>query len=130
MNMSYKSIVVTRRGGPEVLQIVENELREPASLPIEIRSEATKIVSYGFSLPGGDQLIALWTDGVAVENDPGVEATVILQKAPAQTVMATDVLSGLEQEMLTDQENGDLVIRGLLVKDCPIVLRLTGLPSP
>ena len=103
---------------------------EPASLPIEIRSEATKIVSYGFSLPGGDQLIALWTDGVAVENDPGVEATVILQKAPAQTVMATDVLSGLEQEMLTDQENGDLVIRGLLVKDCPIVLRLTGLPSP
>ena len=29
--MKYKSIVVTQRGGPEVLQIVENELREPGS---------------------------------------------------------------------------------------------------
>jgi len=55
---------------------------------------------------------------------------VILQKPPAQTVTATDVLSGLEQEMLTDTEDGDLVIRGLLVKDCPIVLRFSGIPSP
>lgn len=33
--MRYKSIVVTRRGGPEVLQIVENDLRE--LLPGEVR---------------------------------------------------------------------------------------------
>ena len=29
--MKYKSVVVTKRGGPEVLKIVENDLREPAA---------------------------------------------------------------------------------------------------
>jgi len=43
MNMSYKSIVVTRRGGPEVLQIVENELREPATGEARIRILATPV---------------------------------------------------------------------------------------
>ena len=103
---------------------------EPASLPMEIQSEATNIVSYGFSLPDGDRLIALWTDGVAIENDPGIEATLILQNVSARAVTATDILSGLEQELLTDLEDGDLVIRRLRVKDCPIILRFKGVPSP
>ena len=29
--MKYKSVVVTKRGGPDVLQIIENDLREPAA---------------------------------------------------------------------------------------------------
>ena len=29
--MKYKSVVATKRGGPEVLQVVENELRAPDS---------------------------------------------------------------------------------------------------
>ncbi|HUW95526.1 MAG TPA: medium chain dehydrogenase/reductase family protein [Anaerolineae bacterium] len=41
--MSYKSIVVTRRGGPEVLQIVENELREPATGEARIRILAVPV---------------------------------------------------------------------------------------
>ena len=27
--MSYQSVVITRKGGPEVLQVAENPLREP-----------------------------------------------------------------------------------------------------
>ena len=33
--MQYKSVVVTKRGGPEAVQIVENDLRDP--LPGEAR---------------------------------------------------------------------------------------------
>jgi hypothetical protein len=29
--MKYKSVVVTKRGGPEFLKIVENELRAPSA---------------------------------------------------------------------------------------------------
>ena len=42
--MSYKSIVVTERGGPEVLQVVENDLREPTSGEARIRIQATPVV--------------------------------------------------------------------------------------
>ncbi|MBN1312952.1 MAG: zinc-binding dehydrogenase [Anaerolineae bacterium] len=41
--MKYKSIVATRRGGPEVLQIVENELRPPAAGEVRIKTLATSV---------------------------------------------------------------------------------------
>lgn len=42
-NVTYKSIVVTRRGGPEALQIVENELRAPAPGEARIRILVTPV---------------------------------------------------------------------------------------
>jgi NADPH:quinone reductase-like Zn-dependent oxidoreductase len=41
--MTYKSVVATRRGGPEVLQIVENELRAPVAGEARIRVLATGV---------------------------------------------------------------------------------------
>lgn len=98
---------------------------KPIDLPIEIQSEATNIKSYSFSLSNGDKLLALWTDGVAVDNDPGIEATLTLPSFSVQRVMGIDILNGFEQQMITSLEDGNLVIRNLLVKDYPIILRLT-----
>lgn len=38
--------------------------------------------------------------------------------------MGKDVLIGFEQELIIETKNGNLVIRNLLVKDYPIILRL------
>jgi len=103
---------------------------EPASLPIEIQSEATNIRSYSFCLTNGDQLIALWTDGVAVDEDPGVKATLTLPGFSAQEVIGIDVLNGFEQQMITSIENGNPVIRNLLVKDYPIIFRFIAIRYP
>lgn len=97
---------------------------KPVSLPAEMQSEAANIRSYSFSLPNGDKLLALWTDGVAVDDDPDVEATLTFPSFSAQKVTAIDVLNGFEQELVTSIEDGNLVIRDLLVKDYPIILRL------
>ncbi|HKK21275.1 MAG TPA: medium chain dehydrogenase/reductase family protein [candidate division Zixibacteria bacterium] len=35
--MKYKSVVITKKGGPEVLKIVENDLREPDANEVRIR---------------------------------------------------------------------------------------------
>jgi len=94
------------------------------NLPIEIRIEATNIKSYSFSLPDRNNLIALWTDGVAVDDDPGVKATLILPGFSDQWVMGIDVLHGFQQQMITDTEGENLVIRNLMVKDYPIILRI------
>lgn len=98
---------------------------KPTNLPVEIQSEATNIRSYSFSLSNGDKLIALWTDGVAVDDDPGIEASLTLSGFSAQKVVGIDVLHGFGQQMIKDVEDGDLVIHNLLVKDYPIILRLT-----
>ena len=41
--MKYKSIQVTRRGGPEALQVIENELRAPAAGEARIKVEVTHV---------------------------------------------------------------------------------------
>jgi len=41
--MKYKSVVATTRGGPEVLQIAENELRQPAAGEVQIKILATSV---------------------------------------------------------------------------------------
>jgi len=97
---------------------------KPIDLPVEIKSEATNIRSYGFSLPNGDRLLTLWTDGVAVDNDPGVEATVTLFGLSGHKVLAIDILNSFQQELVTSTEDGNLVIQNLLVKDYPIILHL------
>ena len=97
---------------------------EPANLPIQIQSTVTNTVSYTFSLSNGALLIALYTDGAAVDNDPGTPATVTIPGYEGYEVTGIDVLHGFQQQMITSEENGDLVIRDLLLKDYPIILRL------
>ena len=97
---------------------------EPVTLPLQIQTTLTNTVSYTFSLPDGDSLVALWTDSVAIDHDPGVSTTITLPGFSDQSVKAIDVLHGVEQDVITSQDNGNLVIHDLLVKDYPIILRI------
>jgi hypothetical protein len=96
----------------------------PITLPMEIQSTATNLKSYSFSLPDSSYLIAVWTDGIAVDDDPGITTTLVLHGFSDQWVTGIDVLYGFQQQMITDTEDEDLVIRNLMVKDYPIILHL------
>ena len=94
-------------------------------IPVEIQSEAMKVKSYGFSMTNGDKLLAIWSDGVAVDDDPGVSATVTLPGFSGWTATGIDALYDYEQELITTSENGNLVIENFLIKDYPIIIRLS-----
>jgi hypothetical protein len=98
---------------------------KPASLNVEIQSEATNIMSYGFSLPNGNQLIALWTNGIAVDDDPGIPSTLTIPGFTGWKVMGIDILNGFEQELISMSEDGNLLVRDFLLKDYPIIIRLS-----
>jgi len=103
---------------------------EPVSLPVEIQSEATNIRNYSFSLPNGDKLIALWTDGVAVDEDPGVKADIKVSGFTDWNVVGIDTLRSFQQPIVSSSENGDMVIQNIIVRDYPLILRLTTAPEP
>jgi hypothetical protein len=98
---------------------------EPAPLEVQIETEVEDVMSYGFTLPDGDRLFALWTNGVAVEDDPGVPATITFLGDPATSALGLDVLAGFQQSLITERSGSDLVIRDLLVKDYPVFVRLS-----
>ncbi|MFH1424197.1 MAG: family 1 glycosylhydrolase [archaeon] len=97
---------------------------EPMDLPMEIESGATDMRSYAFSLPGGERMVALWTDGVAVDEDPGINANLTISDVTAQEVVGTDTLNDYQQNIIISNENGDLVIQDLIVRDYPLILRV------
>ena len=90
---------------------------------IDIQSSASNVLCYGFDLPDGDKLLALWADGIAVDDDSGVSSTVTFNGDTYQKVIAIDILNSLQQELTTSVENGKLIIQDFLVKDYPIILR-------
>ena len=66
-------------------------------------------------------------DSIAAEYDPGIRATITLPLPQFADYQAAglDVLHGLEQPLLAREEGGNLVIGNLLVKECPILLRVS-----
>jgi len=98
---------------------------EPAELPLTIESEASNIKTYGFTLSNGDKLLAIWTDGAAVDDDPGVPVTLTFPGFSAERVTGFDVLNRFEQQIIMEDGSENLVIHGLLVKDYPILIKFS-----
>jgi hypothetical protein len=93
------------------------------SFPVEATTSAN-VVSYTFTLPSGDRLLAIWNNVDIADEDTTTNATLTFPGLSAQRVTGIDVLNGFEQELITEVENGNLVIRSLLVKDYPIILHI------
>lgn len=99
---------------------------EPADIPISLETTAENVRHYSFVLPDGSRLVALWTNGDAVDADPGINADLTFPGSIAHRVVGIDVFNGFEQEMNIETSGGNLVINNLMIKDYPIFLRLEG----
>ena len=97
---------------------------EPADVDVAVRTKANDVASYAFSTPEGGHLVALWTDGVAVESDPGKKAGVTIAGVDAGSAAGIDILHGYEQPLAAEDSDGSLMIRGLLIKDYPTIIRI------
>jgi len=130
MNLGLDLTVGLAGGDPEQRPTIRNLSTimagaTPISLPIEIQSEVNNVKSCQFILSNGDQLVALWNDGVAVDDDPGTPSTLTIPGFADWNATGVDILNGFDQELITSTENGDLIIRDLLIKDYPIIIRLS-----
>jgi len=55
-NMTYKSILVSQHGGPEVMQIIEKELRPPAAKEARIKVLAASVSRPDVTVRRGEAL--------------------------------------------------------------------------
>ncbi len=106
----------------------------PDSLPVAIEkvpADTTDIAQYGFTFQNDSDMVILWRDvePQPVGNDPGVPVTITLAGFAGRPATGVDVLHGFEQRLITSDEGGNLVIRGLLVKDYPIIVRFSSITT-
>ena len=97
----------------------------PLSVPVTVESKAADVVSYGFMLPDGDQLLAVWSDGVAADYAAGTPSQLVLSGRAGWDARGIDVLNGFEQDLDTSTQGTDLVIHDFMVRDYPLMIRLT-----
>lgn len=92
---------------------------------VEAQTESVNYKIFTFAGSDGNRLVALWADGVAANDDPGIPSTITIPGFAGWKATGIDVLNGYEQGLIIDDENGDLVISDFLLKDYPIIIRLS-----
>jgi hypothetical protein len=99
---------------------------QAVDMPVEIDIDHDGPVAYcSFRYLNGDRMLAVWTDGIAQDDDPGVPATITFPGLVAGNVTGIDVLHGFEQEVVFEIDDGSTIVRDLLAKDYPILIRLS-----
>ena len=115
---------------PQAVQVFTSLTRvlagaQPENLQVNFANPSAELRSVAFSLPNGSRLVAVWRDVKAVDDDPGVENTVLFPHIQAEKVTGIDPLYAYQQELVFTQ-NGGLSIPGYLVHDYPTFILLDG----
>jgi len=90
-------------------------------LRVEGVHEAVEVC--GLSRPG-EKVVALWLTGRAADECAGLPARITIEGL-FKSVSGYDCMNGVTQALQSSHTNGVTVIDGLLVKDYPILLRLS-----
>jgi len=131
LGMDVPVTLILLQDKPQMLETLQNACtsmagHEAIDMPVDIDIEYDGPVAYcAFRDPNGDQMLAIWTDDVARDEDPGVPSTVTFPGLVAGTVTGIDVLHGFEQELVFEIDGDNTLVRDVLVKDYPILLRLS-----
>ena len=115
---------------PAIVNVVQNLTATlagavPDDLPLEIQGEDSNLSSYVFKLENGDYLVAVWNNDAAVDQDNGMPSQLIIPNFASRKVTGVDILNGFEQELVSSDNNSNLIINGLLIKDYPILVRIS-----
>ncbi|MBI4530419.1 MAG: hypothetical protein HY709_02755, partial [Candidatus Latescibacteria bacterium] len=97
----------------------------PSEYPVEIRNDGTALETYTFTLPDSTRLVALWVPGTSHDESSDVLSDITLPGVRCVRVTGIDILNGFEQELSFSVEGEDTILKGLLIKDYPLVLKAT-----
>lgn len=103
--MKYKRVIVTKFGGPEVLQVVEDDLREPSTGEARIKVLAASVSRPDITVRSGEALYSgtplghkpPFTPGYAIIGDVDAVGEGVKEVAPGDRVGALTVIGGYSE---------------------------------
>ena len=95
---------------------------EPGSFEYSFNGAPKDMEAFSFIAPEG-RALALWQGGRAKDRCEGVPVDVVL-KIPCRNAEALDPVNGVKQDLVATPVDGGLAIKGVFVRDYPVILRL------
>jgi hypothetical protein len=96
---------------------------EPGTLQFSIDRAPRNLEVHPLKAPDG-MALALWLGGRAKDRCDGVSIDVQVKVAYRRAV-ACDPMNGVRQPLTLDNQGDTTVIRGVIVRDCPLIVRLS-----
>jgi hypothetical protein len=88
-------------------------------------SAKEQLESWTFVRGGGEKLVAFWRQGRAKDVSDVTPTDVTLVNQKATRVVGLDLINGRQQELELAQEGNNVVLRGMLLEDFPVLVRFS-----
>jgi hypothetical protein len=95
----------------------------PGSFPVNFTSEK-EIVSFTFHRGDKESMVAAWINGVRGDGLNESAADITLPGMKAQKAWVVDIMNGTEQELNISTQGDSTIIKGMLIKDYPVLIRV------
>ncbi len=96
----------------------------PAQIDVELSNREKSFETVGLKTENGDFLLAIWIPGRASDDSLDITTDIILPHTQFQQATGIDVLNGSEQVLRSSKSKGKPILKGMLIKDYPIVIKL------
>ncbi len=100
----------------------------PVPMAMEFSNKERELECWTFALSNGDRLVSMSLAGNSHDTSPDYLTDIRIPGKSFRRAVGIDVLNGTEQELEASVEGDGTTLRGMLVKDYPVVLRLSELP--
>jgi hypothetical protein len=97
---------------------------EPVDIQVKFTKPAVELQTVAFRLPDGSQLVAVWRDVVARDDDTGITNTILFPGAKAGSLTGIDPLYAFQQGLVFSQSQDGIKVENFLIQDYPIFIRL------
>ncbi len=92
---------------------------------LEFSNKERALECWTFELPGGNRLVSVSLASNSADDSPDYPTDISFPEGTFVKAVGIDVLNGTAQDLSISRREGATVIRGMLVKDYPIIIRLS-----
>ena len=96
----------------------------PTQIDAEFSNREKSFETVGLKSENGDLLLAVWIPGRGSDDFPDITTDIIFSHTQFQQATGIDVLNGSEQVLQSSKSEGKSILKGMLIKDYPIVIKL------
>jgi hypothetical protein len=98
----------------------------PHEVEVEFSEKKARFFAAGFKTGEGEVLLAVWVNERAMDECTDVETDIVIPGVQYKEAVGIDVLNGTRVGLQCARVRGKTVLKGMLIKDWPVVIRLAG----